>query len=349
MYNLLVALGAVAAVVMITWGGFEYMTSDAVQGKSDGLKKVQNAIYGLLLILSSYLILRTIDPRFVVIPSSLVDPLGLSAKNNTSLDWLTRLASEVRQFDADQAAARDKIAEANVKIAGLAKNLDESAKKIANLSGIDTESVNVESLDINAMCKDPSTAEIAAECANRLGLQNEIVKTQSETTLFTRQKIIDTLVAQCGTTAAKYDATCYTRQINQIESNYAKNSSGMNPEDTAALQNYALSARAKVAMNSWFDTYDVAAKNYATDTYGTGKSWLGQGITLTNTLIADTVTLGTYSLNNRNAVLDYKTKASAQIDTNLANATKNMTDVKAKEELTAYAQSIKEKINAINP
>ena len=35
-FNLLIALGAVAAVFMITWGGFEYMTSDAVNSKKGG-------------------------------------------------------------------------------------------------------------------------------------------------------------------------------------------------------------------------------------------------------------------------------------------------------------------------
>jgi|GEM_PF-1631002 len=86
MFNLLIAIGAVAAVFMITWGGFEYMSSDAVSGKSAGKEKIQNAIYGLLMILCSFLILKTIDPRFVNIPAGLVTPLNLATTSSVSLE-----------------------------------------------------------------------------------------------------------------------------------------------------------------------------------------------------------------------------------------------------------------------
>ena len=79
MFNLLIAVSAVMAIFMIVLGGFEYMTTDAVDGKSEGLKKVQNAVYGLLMVLGSYLILRTINPELVNIPSTLVAPLAPAA------------------------------------------------------------------------------------------------------------------------------------------------------------------------------------------------------------------------------------------------------------------------------
>ncbi|MDE1941220.1 MAG: hypothetical protein KGI66_03825, partial [Patescibacteria group bacterium] len=53
--NLMIALASVAAVFMIVWGGFEYMASAIPGVKTDGLKKVQNALVGLVLILASYL------------------------------------------------------------------------------------------------------------------------------------------------------------------------------------------------------------------------------------------------------------------------------------------------------
>ena len=83
--NLLIAVAAVAAVFMIVWGGFEYMTTAVVSGKSDGIKKVTNAIYGLVLVLASYLIIRTIDPRFVDIPTTLVPQLKLVCPGQPSL------------------------------------------------------------------------------------------------------------------------------------------------------------------------------------------------------------------------------------------------------------------------
>ena len=110
LFNLLIALGAVAAVFEITWGGFEYMTTDAVSGKTDGLKRIQNAIYGLLLILCSYLILKTIDPRFVSIPSSLVPPLQLNQSYDATLGGITNSY----QTQADNATYANNTAIANV-------------------------------------------------------------------------------------------------------------------------------------------------------------------------------------------------------------------------------------------
>jgi hypothetical protein len=114
-FNLLIALGAVAAVFEITWGGFEYMTTDAVSGKTDGLKRIQNAIYGLLLILCSYLILKTIDPRFVSIPSSLVTPLQMNQSYDaTSFQDTMNGVSAGAQNQADNATQANNQAKANV-------------------------------------------------------------------------------------------------------------------------------------------------------------------------------------------------------------------------------------------
>ena len=75
-FNLLIALSAVAAVFMIVWGGFEYMISEIPGVKTDGLKKVQNALIGLVMVLASYLIMRTVNP-------DLVTPLVSNNTNNT--------------------------------------------------------------------------------------------------------------------------------------------------------------------------------------------------------------------------------------------------------------------------
>ncbi len=56
------AIAAALAVVMIVWGGVEIMLSESVFKKEDGKKKVQDAIWGLVLALVSWLILYTINP-----------------------------------------------------------------------------------------------------------------------------------------------------------------------------------------------------------------------------------------------------------------------------------------------
>ena len=83
-FNLLIGLAAAAAVFMMVWGGFKYMSTDSWSDKSEGLDIFKHAIYGLLLVLSSYLILKTIDPRLVEIPSNIVPTITLKKSTDFS-------------------------------------------------------------------------------------------------------------------------------------------------------------------------------------------------------------------------------------------------------------------------
>lgn len=64
-YLFLISFSTVLAIFMIVLGGFQYMSTDVIGKKKDGLEKVRNAVIGLVLVLSSYLILYTINPEFV--------------------------------------------------------------------------------------------------------------------------------------------------------------------------------------------------------------------------------------------------------------------------------------------
>lgn len=55
-----VGLAAVLAVLYIVWGGFKWMSTDSVTGKSEGKTIISQALLGLALVLSTYLILYTI-------------------------------------------------------------------------------------------------------------------------------------------------------------------------------------------------------------------------------------------------------------------------------------------------
>jgi len=59
------AIAAALAVIMIVWGGVEIMLSESVFKKEDGKKKIQDAIWGLVLALVSWLILFTINPQIL--------------------------------------------------------------------------------------------------------------------------------------------------------------------------------------------------------------------------------------------------------------------------------------------
>ena len=51
------------AVLAIAYSGIKYMMSDVVTNKSDAVQGIKNALLGLLLAISSYLILYTINPK----------------------------------------------------------------------------------------------------------------------------------------------------------------------------------------------------------------------------------------------------------------------------------------------
>ena len=64
-YGALLTLGTLFAVVTFTIGGVVYMTSDAVGKKSAAIDRMKSALWGLLLLAASVLILRTINPNLI--------------------------------------------------------------------------------------------------------------------------------------------------------------------------------------------------------------------------------------------------------------------------------------------
>ena len=60
-----IAIAVALSVIMISWGGILYMTTDSWLGKEDGKEKIKNALYGLALALVCWLILYTINPCLV--------------------------------------------------------------------------------------------------------------------------------------------------------------------------------------------------------------------------------------------------------------------------------------------
>ncbi len=65
LFKLSMGLAVVLAVFQISYGGFLYITSDSFTQTSLGRKKVQAAVTGLLILLTSYLLLNTINPDLV--------------------------------------------------------------------------------------------------------------------------------------------------------------------------------------------------------------------------------------------------------------------------------------------
>ena len=64
-FRFAIGIGALLAVVQITIGGIQYMTSGAVGTIDRARSKIRDAIIGLLLLLSTWIILNQINPELL--------------------------------------------------------------------------------------------------------------------------------------------------------------------------------------------------------------------------------------------------------------------------------------------
>lgn len=77
-FKLAIGLSAVFAVLMIVIGGFQYISTDAIQKKTDGKERIKNALYGLVLVISAWLILNTINPKLLELRLD-IEPITVAA------------------------------------------------------------------------------------------------------------------------------------------------------------------------------------------------------------------------------------------------------------------------------
>lgn len=135
MMNLLIALSSATAVVMLIWGGIEYMWSEQLSNKKMGLERAKNAIYGLLLILSSYLILRTIDPRLVEIPNTLVPKLTINKKLSQDITktLVEEMQKEIEAYNSNSTELNNAIIKAAQDKKSLRTELEEIDKQLSSL------------------------------------------------------------------------------------------------------------------------------------------------------------------------------------------------------------------------
>jgi hypothetical protein len=94
LYKLVVASASVLAVLQIVIGGFNYISSDAIDNKENGKHQIKNALGGMLLILVSWVILNTINPQLVQLnivsgplkPYNLMDFVVMNQKAQDQFD-----------------------------------------------------------------------------------------------------------------------------------------------------------------------------------------------------------------------------------------------------------------------
>jgi hypothetical protein len=64
-FRVFIYVGAMVAVLFLVLGGIGYMISEVVNKRLVAKKRIQASIYGLLILLCSYLILNTVNPQLV--------------------------------------------------------------------------------------------------------------------------------------------------------------------------------------------------------------------------------------------------------------------------------------------
>lgn len=114
LFVLTISLAAFAAVVQLIVSGLMYMLSDIVTNKEQAKKRIRNALIGLLIVLSSVLILETINPQLtrlnaldlqqinVVVNTPYAEPVVTSNEAGLDVVDLSRLSNEaVTQTAAD--------------------------------------------------------------------------------------------------------------------------------------------------------------------------------------------------------------------------------------------------------
>jgi len=65
LYIFAIGIAVILAVAMIIWGGFEYALSEAITSKSAGKERIQQALFGLVLVLSPALVFTIINPSIL--------------------------------------------------------------------------------------------------------------------------------------------------------------------------------------------------------------------------------------------------------------------------------------------
>lgn len=81
-YKIGIGIAGVLAVIMLVFGGIQYMSTDALSGKSDGKDKMTRAILGLILALGSFVILNTVNPQLLDFTFN-IDKLNIEVESDT--------------------------------------------------------------------------------------------------------------------------------------------------------------------------------------------------------------------------------------------------------------------------
>ncbi|MEI7480244.1 MAG: pilin [bacterium] len=105
-FNLMIGIAVLLAVIFIFWGGFQYATSEALGVKASAKKDIENALYGLGMALASWLLLYTIDPHLISLNITSVTQDTTSALAGKFGDYSAADAALIKQARMTQSASK---------------------------------------------------------------------------------------------------------------------------------------------------------------------------------------------------------------------------------------------------
>lgn len=88
-FALTMAVSTILAVVMITFDGFRYMTSDVIGTKKEAVERLRGAFLGLFLLLGTYLIFYVINPNILKLDALTTSLGSIGGTQTTSGDTST--------------------------------------------------------------------------------------------------------------------------------------------------------------------------------------------------------------------------------------------------------------------
>lgn len=216
-FNLSLALAAFLAVIMIVWNGFVYMTSEVVGNKSEAIKGIQGAVGGLVLALSSYLILKTINPQLVRIEEVAIPQLQLSPQK---IAPLSALDEAVGRLDPNSAE--------NKRIAELKKTADT----------LDTQAQAIRQQITDGNIPDgKNEIELTAEA---IALEQKAREARGEASLATRTRNVDILSNNYADAVKNGDKEDAENELQKIKRQQDQLLSDPNLDNNPALKQTAL-------------------------------------------------------------------------------------------------------------
>lgn len=171
-YGVSIGIAAILAVAMIVWAGVEYATVESLGGKSDAKDRWHGALIGLVLLLSSYIILKTINVDLVNINLDLGTPIKGDVMAGNLQSALDSYDSVLKEKNKNEAAVATLTNERNTRKNELAALEAAGKGTSADANALRTR-IELAEADLTSAAKKLETSKTAFD---------SVVKTVNEST-----------------------------------------------------------------------------------------------------------------------------------------------------------------------